>query len=238
MSESKHKHARRRAEPDPERARRWRTRIAAGLVVVGVVVAFRLLTGGTDEPAEAIDDPGATPGAAAGAAAGDGTAWITPDGSAYRMTVRPETEFLSVTSPSGCIQAAAAGTTNLRFTVLIENRTPTAAPVPEVEFAANLTKSGSVEPSLRTFAKASRRIEVVPLATARTCDEAARLGPTGRDPIPPGASVMFTGTLAGVATPVGDGLALLVRYVEADAEAEKGSSTTLVRVPFPEFPGD
>lgn len=223
MTETKHKHVR------PKTDRSWfrtgRGRTALVLVAVAGAVLARLLTGGSEDPADAVGTPGI-------AAPGKGIDWIAEDGSAYRLIVTPSVRPVSAASPSGCITAPSPDTTNLRFVVEVENRTPTAAEVPELEFAANVTGSGEVEQDPIAFTEASKRIEVVPLVGARTCAESSRVGPLGRERIESGASVTFTGTLAGVKTPVEPGLALIIRYAEADAEAASGSSKTVVRVPF------
>lgn len=223
MTETKHKHVRPKA--DGSWLRTGRGRAALVLVVVGGAVVARLLTGGSEDPADAAASLGL-------AAPGKGIDWIAEDGSAYRMSVTPSVRPVGTASPSGCITAPTPGTTNLRFVVEVQNRTPTAAEVPELEFAANVTDDGAVEPAPVAFAEASKRIEVVPLVGARTCAESSRLGPLGRERIEPGATATFTGTLAGVTTPVEPGLALIIRYAEADAEAASGSTKTVVRVPF------
>jgi len=246
MTESKHKHARSKDERPTEvtrdrseRARRkaeaavpWtrttRGWLALGGVVLGGVLVFRLLTDGSADGGDPADElAGASGSTLAGV-----TSWIAKDGSAYRMTVTPSSQLVNAASSSGCIPVPSAGTTNLQFTVEIENKSPTAAAVPSLEFAANIKDSGVVDAKLTSFARASTRIELLPLATTRSCAEASQIGPVGRDAIEPGTSTTFTGTLAGVRTPIGDGLALIVRYVKADARAASGASKSLVTVPF------
>lgn len=250
MTESKHKHARakderpvdvprtrsegsrsdgarRRAEARTPWTRTTWGRLAIAAVLAGGVVLFRVLTDGTAGDADPTDELSG----ASSASALDATEWVAQDGSAYRMTVKPSLILVNAGSSSGCITIPSPDRTNLRFTVEVENVSPTAAAVPSLEFAANMTAAGVVDPDLTSFAKASKRIELLPL-TARTCADAARIGPAGRELIAPGSTVVFTGTLGGVATPVDDQLALIVRYVRADADGESGSAKALVTVPF------
>lgn len=224
MTESKHKHA--RAKEDRPRTRAGRL-VGVVALVLGVLAAYWLVAGGAEEQV----DPSDALAAAAGTRSAGSTEWIAKDGYAYRMTVASSEQFVNVASASGCITVPAAGTTNLRFTVLIENRSPTAAPVPALEFAANLTDAGVVDSTLTSFAKASKRIELLPVGAARTCEESSRISPAGREKIEPGSIASFTGTLAGVKTPLGEGLSLVVRFLKADAGSRSGESQALVMVP-------
>lgn len=242
MTETRHKHAlpkdvrselrprgpasapRRKAQARPPWFRSGRGVLALVVLVVSAVVVV-LVAGGSEDPADSSGTPGLV-------VAGTGIDWVAEDGSAYRMTVQPSVEPVDDASSSGCVPVPAPGTTNLRFVVEVVNRTPTRAEVPELEFAANLTDSGAVEPEPVAFAEASRRIEMTPVVGARTCADSARVGPIGRVRIDSGASVIFTGTIAGVREPVGDGLEVLIRYAEADSASATGSTTTVVRVPF------
>jgi len=242
MTETRHKHAlpkdvrtelrhrvpvsapRRKAQARPPWFRTGRGALVLAVVVV-LAVAAVLVAGGSEDPA----DPSGTPGLVA---PGKGIDWIAEDGSAYRMTVRPSVEPVGTASPNGCVPVPGPGTTNLQFVVEVVNRTPTRAEVPELEFAANVTESGAVDLEPVAFAEASRRIEMAPVVGARTCADSARVGPIGRVRIDSGASVSFTGTIAGVQEPIGDGLEVLIRYAEADAASATGSTTTVVRVPF------
>jgi hypothetical protein len=217
---TKHKHARAKTPW----SRTTRGRLAAAVLLIGTAVGVRVATTDDDKADPLEEVSGARP-------ATDGITWVAQDGSAYRMTVTPSSRFVNAASPSGCITVPPPGTTNLRFTVTVQNRTPRATPVPGLEFAANLAESGAVHPGL-TFAEASKRIEVLPLATARTCDQASRVDAGAREPIPPGESITFTGTLAGVRTPLDESLALLVRYSRADASAPDGSELVVATVPF------
>lgn len=224
MTESKHKHARVRED----RPRTSRGRIVLVVVLVlGALATYWFLAGGGEKQV----DPSDALAAAAGTRSAGSTEWIAKDGYAYRMTVASSEQFVNVASASGCITVPPPGTTNLQFTVLIENRSPTAAPVPALEFAANLTDAGVVDTRLTSFAKASKRIELLPIAAARTCEESSRISPAGREKIEPGSIASFTGTLAGVKTPLGDGLSLIVRFLKADAGSRSGASPALVMVP-------
>ncbi len=247
MTETRHKHAlprdvwpearprvpaappRRKAQAGPPWFRTGRA-VLGLVVVVAVAVVASLVAGGSEDPSEASGTPGLV-------APGEGIDWITEDGSAYRMTVRPSVEPVGTASPSGCVQVPARGTTNLRFVVEVVNRTPTRAEVPELEFAANLAESGAVDTEPVAFSEASKQIEMTPVVGTRTCADSSRVGPIGRVRIDSGASVAFTGTIAGVREPIGDGLAVIIRYAEADAGSATGSTTTVVRVPFAGFAG-
>ncbi len=245
MTETRHKHALPkdvRPEPRPRPAtsapgRRARTRqpwvrrrrvvlVPVGLaaVVAGTVVVA-LTVGGSEDPTEASGPPDLV-------AAGRGINWIAEDGSAYRMTVLPSVERVGTASPSGCAPTPSPGTTNLQFLVEVVNRTPTRAEVPELEFAVNLTRSGEVDPGPTAFDEASRQVEMTPGVGARSCAESARVGPIGRVRIEPGDAVTFTGTIAGVQEPIGAGLAVMIRFAEADAASATGSTTAVVRVPI------
>jgi hypothetical protein len=159
--------------------------------------------------------------------------WRTLDGSSYRMTVEPSSAPDDDASPEGCVPAPADGRANLRFEVRIENLSGRPAPMPEVLFAVNASPSGELDRSPEAQAGTNRSIEMTPRAPRVPCDDAAAIRPTGRDEIPEGETVTFRGTVGGIVRPVPDGLALLIRYIQADELHPKLASTAGLRVPFP-----
>ena len=60
--------------------------------------------------------------------------------------------------------------------------------------------------------------------------------PAGRGTLAKGGSQTFDGVVGGIVEPAADGLALIVRYVQADDGNIGGSSTAELLAPFPPFP--
>lgn len=159
--------------------------------------------------------------------------WRTLDGSSYRMTVTPSSDRSQDPSPEGCVPAPGAGRANLRFEVRIENLSGRSAPMPEVLFAVNASPSGELDRSPAAEAGTNRSIEVTPRGPGVACEDAAAIRPTGRPDIEDGKTVTFRGTVGGIASPVPEGLALLIRYIQVDDLHPKVASTAGFRVPFP-----
>ena len=162
-----------------------------------------------------------------------GSEWKTADGSSYRITIVPSNERVDGASPGGCIKAPTSGHANVGFAVRIENLSDKAAPMPDVAFAANVNPKGELDLAALSLNTASRNIEVTPRAEDVPCSEASTVRPAGRDKLAKGDSVTFEGVVGGILEPVPNGLALIVRYVQADGSDTGTSSTAEVLAPFP-----
>lgn len=163
--------------------------------------------------------------------------WHTLDGSSYHLTVKPSSKPRNDVSPEGCLPAPADGHANLGFEVRIENLSGRPAPMPEVSFAVNASEGGQLDRSPEAEAGANRAIEVTPRGPGVPCDDAAAIRPTGRAEIAKGKTVTLHGTVGGIVTPVPDGLALLVRYIQVDELNPKQAGTASFRAPFPKDEG-
>jgi hypothetical protein len=204
--------------------RTTRGAVLLAVVVLGAAVALRLAVGGSK------DDDTSASGPIGPAPQHFGTEWRTADGSSYQITLTQIAQHVAAAPRDGCVPPAAAGLTNLRFLVRIDNTGSKTAPVPSVAFAVNTKPSGAISKSL-SFAKASRRISLTP-AGAQSCADASR---TGGGTIAPQSAATFTGMLGGVKRPVGAGLALIVRYTQADAAAPGGSGTAEITAIYPDM---
>jgi hypothetical protein len=221
MTESnKHKHARRRAATPWGGRRGW---VLAALAAAGAALVLRLVLGG-DSSADEQTPVGA-------ALTTVGNTWKTESGDSYRLTITPITQPVNAGSNDGCVPAPAAGRTNLRFTVRIDNEGSEPAPVPRLDFGVNVTPAGVVTKGL-SYAKASRAIAITPQRNARDCADSTRVN-RGDDEIAPASAAIYTGLIGGIKTPVGAGLSLIVRYEHADAGASSGSSTKELLARFP-----
>jgi hypothetical protein len=179
-----------------------------------------------------VGDDDATAGSSGSASYG--AEWVTIDGSSYRMSVEASVEELDDASPGGCIDEPASGHANLGFTVLLENLTDEAAPMPDVVFAVNATEAGQLDMSPESLAGANQTIELSPRAEGARCEEASAIHPAGREPLEPGGSTSFRGLVGGIVTPVPSGLVLIVRYVQADRANPAVASSADILVPFPQ----
>ena len=165
--------------------------------------------------------------------------WQTIDGSTYRITVTPSSALSDEPSPNGCLPAPDDDqTTNLRFTLRIENLSPDKqAPTPQVAFGTNVTRAGKVDPAITTLDGASTSIEVGPVAAGTSCSVARGIASGSGTALAPGGFAEFSGVAGGLPSPVPNDLALIVRYFAADAaQVARGtgfSDVDLV-VPFPD----
>jgi hypothetical protein len=157
----------------------------------------------------------------------------TLDGSSYRISVVPSAEPLDDPSPGGCVQAPRAGTTNLGFTVRIDNLGEEDAPMPEVLFAVTADAAGSLDTSPEAMAGTNRSIELAPAAKGATCEDASTIRPTGRGRLRAGGSATLRGFVGPIVSPVPEGLALIVRYVQVDPTHPSQAGTAEVLAPFP-----
>jgi hypothetical protein len=206
------------------RTTRGQVAIAVGVLALALVVRFAVGGG---------DDKNANQTPVGAARTTYGTDWKTADGHSYEITVSPIAELVNASSDHGCVAAPAPGKTNLRFTVRIDNKGSDPAPVPGVRFAANVKASGAIMAGV-SFEKASRHIDLSPLRNLRDCTGSAQITGDG-ETIGPKSSVTYSGLIGGVKTPVGGGLALIVRYTQADASAPGGSGTADVVVQYPDM---
>jgi hypothetical protein len=164
-----------------------------------------------------------------------GTEWTAPDGDHLRIGITPAQHATTAAAPGGCLAAAGAGHLNVPFAVRIDNLGRKAAPVPEIEIAANTGADGAVRPAELSLAHGSRRIELDPRAAAGSCSDAAALGPVGRAGLPAHGSLTLQGLVGGVVagtTGTASGLSLIVRYHQQDASAPGGASVQEFVVPF------
>lgn len=230
------KHARRDDPASPARrpatVRHGTTgvRLAAVLAVLGVVVMLLIWSpwsGGPDSPANTA--PSGPPLPTYGAD------WRTAAGDSYRLTVTPAVVTSDRASAGGCYPAPVAGRVNVRFDVRIENLSHHVAPVPDVEFGANLGPEGRVRPRVLAYDGTSHPIELSPVTDGTDCSEADGLGPQDRTPLPADTGRTWTGLVAGITPGAGSGpagLRLIVRYQEVDVTAAGGSTPVDVVVPF------
>jgi hypothetical protein len=163
--------------------------------------------------------------------------WQTVDGSTYEIVVTPSSAPSDQASTSGCIGAPHGATTNLGFTVKITNTSiDREAPTPQVAFGVNVGSSGAVDPAITTLDDAKTTIEVGPVAAGTSCTVARGIPAGAGGPLGPGTSADYTGVVGGAPSPVPDGLALIVRYFQADAaQVARGTGFSAVDlvVPFP-----
>ncbi|MCZ4499512.1 MAG: hypothetical protein JWQ74_2065 [Marmoricola sp.] len=219
-------------QPRPARTRfawirttRWQVALAVAVLAVAVLARFLVPDGDSAADRRAALD--ALPG-------GYGAVWTTQDGSSYRLTLTPVASAVLDASPSGCVATAGPGRANARFQVRIDNFSSREAPVPRVEFGANVTSKGTIDTST-AFRSLSRRIDVSPQAAVRGCDQAWKIGPDSRDTIAEGGSVSFTGLIGGLRTPVGRGLVLIAEYDEADPATPSNAHTARTTAIFGPF---
>lgn len=213
----------------PPRAKRERPGWLRWKVVVPIVAGAALLFALqqiflTDDPTDPIRSSGLPT---------YGAEWTTADGSAYRITVVPSNELVHTASPDGCIKAPASGHTSVGFSVRVENLSDHPAPFPDVAFAANVNADGAVDLSALTLTAGSRNIEVTPRVKGTPCDEAYLVRPAGRGKLKEGGSATFEAVVGGIVEPPPTGLALIVRYVQADGAKPGGSTTAEILAPFP-----
>lgn len=163
--------------------------------------------------------------------------WQTVDGNTYEIVVTPSSAPSDEPSTNGCIGAPHDGTANLRFTVRITNTSiDKSAPTPQVAFGVNLGGSGAVDPAITTLDDAKTTIEVGPVKAGTSCTVARGIPAGSGDVLGPGASAEYHGVVGGAPSPVPDGLALIVRYFQADAaQVARGTGFSAVDkvVPFP-----
>lgn len=186
--------------------------VVAAVLVLGLAVLVRVLASG-EEPAEAGPEiPGAV-----NATYGD--RWTTLDGSTYEVSIETLSDLAQGGSDggSGCLATPPAGTANLRFRVIVTNRSDREAEVPRIDFGTDLGRGGSLVTPLPTFAKSNKRVVITPLvAGAQSCKEAARLGTGTRPKIPAGGAAEFFGTFGPIKVPVGARPTVIYRFYAAD----------------------
>lgn len=158
-----------------------------------------------------------------------GADWSGADGTRYRISVTPLSTLSSRASSDGCVRAPAAGFVNARFGVRIENLSGRTAPVPAVDFGANLDASGSADPTAVDLPASRTNVSVTPGARGAGCGTASSIGPRGRSGLEKGAVLDLVGTVGGISIPVQPGLSVIVRYTDQDGEQE-------LLAPFPAFP--
>lgn len=207
----------------------WRSTpglVAFAVVVIALAFGVRVLVSGDDEePAPRATVPGAVN-------ATYGNQWTTVEGSTYEITVEPLSDLVQGASASGCLPAPPAGSANLHFRILITNKSDVEAGVPRVDFGTDLVR-GEVDPARQTFATSNKAVVVDrPAVGATTCKEAARLGPDGRDKIPAGGVVEFTGTFGPIEVPARVVPTVVYRYFVDDNGRPKA---TELLAPFTRF---
>lgn len=209
--------------------------IVFAVVVIGAAFGIRLLV-----TAEDGDENRAAAPAEVNAANGQfANEWTTLDGSRYEVTIKTLSNLVQGPSSTGCLQPLRADSTKLSFQVVITNKSDREARVPKLDFGTDLGKGGLVDAALQKamvdqqFGKLNRTLEITPPVPGETkCAEIARLRPTGRDLIPAGASVEFTGTFGPLALPVKTLPTVAYRYYAADGAEEK---PTILLAPFARF---
>jgi len=199
-------------------------RTARGQLVIGgcaiaAVVLLQVLVPSGD------DDPGPPPGEGLPKFGAD---WSTSAGSRYRISVTPLGDLSSKASADGCVPAPADGFVNARFGVRVENLSGKSAPVPAVDFGANLDARGSADPTMVALPSVRTNVSVQPDGDGGTCADASSIRPDGRT-MKNGEARDFVGTVGGISIPVDPGLAVIVSY------RDQGSETALL-APFPAFP--
>lgn len=203
-------------------------RLAVALVVLGVLLGVLVWSPWSSDP----DSEAATPAPSGPPLPTYGTDWRTAAGHSYRITVTPAVRTSSEPSEGGCFPEPPAGRVNVRFDVRVENLSHHSSPVPEVGFAANLGPNGRVRAAVLDYDRASRTVELAPLADGAGCATASTLGAEGNESLPADTARTWHGVVAGVAGPDPAGLRLLVRYRQVDVEAAGGSSAAEFVVPF------
>lgn len=210
--------------------------IVFAVVVIGAALGIRLLVTSGDDDAVAGAGAPAPVNAANGQFANE---WTTLDGSRYEVTIKTLSNLVQGPSSTGCLQPLRADSTKLSFQVVITNKSDREARVPKLDFGTDLGKGGLVDAALQKamvdqqFGKLNRTLEITPPVPGETkCAEIARLRPTGRDVIPAGGSVEFTGTFGPLALPVKNLPTVAYRYYAADGTAEK---PTILLAPFARF---
>ncbi|MCX6396891.1 MAG: hypothetical protein NTV23_10435 [Propionibacteriales bacterium] len=222
---SKHRRAepRRAARParNPGRVLAW-MRTTPGLAVAAVVlvvlaVGVQLLTRGAEESPGSSTLPGAV-----NATFGD--RWMTVDGFSYEVAIETLDDLVQGSSDggSGCLAAPPAGMTNLRFRIVVTNRSDRAAPLPRLDFGTDLGRGGKLQQKTPSFAQANKAVVVTPLvAGVSTCADASRLGTTGRPRIPAGGAVEYFGAFGPLDLPLTSRPTVLYRYYAADNGADR-----------------
>jgi hypothetical protein len=156
-------------------------------------------------------------------------------GTAYEITVTADPTPIDQPSPHGCVAGPKAGTTNLAFTVTIENPSITqTVDVPPVSFGLDVGADGKVDPGITSFEHASTAVEISPIAGGTSCSEARSIQDGGGEPLPPGGSTTFTGVVGGAPKTSTEGLALVVRVFQHDPNPRANPRVpldTVVRFP-------
>lgn len=188
--------------------------IVFAVIVLGAALGVRLLVGGDDEPSG--NAKAGIPGAA-NATYGD--QWRTVDGSLYEVSIETLSDLAQGGSDggSGCLPAPPPGTTNLRFRVIITNRSDREVEVPRMDFGTDVVRGGTVAKKMPTFAKSNKQVVITPLvAGAPNCRDAARLGTVARDRIPVGGAAEFFGAFGPLKLPVSTRPTVIYRFYADD----------------------
>ena len=158
--------------------------------------------------------------------------WTTVDGGSYRITVTPLREQSSQPSPAGCLGATEEGRANRRFSIRLENTSPTkTSEVPQVAFGVNMTADGTYDPTITTLDRASTKVEIGPVAEGTPCSQARTIVAGSGEPLPPGGVREFTGVVGNVPAAAPDGLGVVVRWFAADeAQVARGTGFSPVDV--------
>jgi len=158
-----------------------------------------------------------------------GAEWTGVHATRYRISVTPLGALSSKASDDGCVPAPRDGFVNARFGVRIQNLSGKDAPIPVVDFGANLDASGSPDPTTSSLPSQRRNVSLTPRAGNARCSKASSVGPSGRSTMKRGAVLDLVGTVGGVSIPVQPGLAVVLRYVTSTGTQE-------LLAPFPAFP--
>jgi hypothetical protein len=215
--------------PNPQRTRvrfpRWYSTgrgqllIAGGAVALAVVLRV-LVPGGSAE------EPGTPLGSGLPRYGAD---WTAAHGTKYRISVTPLAQLSSRASGDGCVRTPSDGFVNARFGVRVENLSGTDAPVPRVDFGANLDASGSAVPTMVDLPRVRTNVAVTPRSRGTTCSAASSIAPSAGPSMKKDQVLDFVGTVGGISIPVEPGLSVIVRYV-----GKSGAQELLA--PFPAFP--
>lgn len=165
--------------------------------------------------------------------------WTTADGGTYRITVTPLRDQSTQPSRAGCLGATEEGRVNRRFSILLENTSPTkTSPVPQVAFGVNVKADGTFDPTITTLDRASTKVEISPVAEGASCAAARTIVAGSGDALPPGGSREYEGAVGDVPADAPEGLGVVVRWFQADeAQVARGTGFSPVDV-VAAFPKD
>lgn len=229
------------APPRPSRSRRSQFERPSGHLIAAIVSLVVILVSllalqqvEEQRDADALEAANTTSTTLPGYSA----EWTAQGGGTYRVTATPSLDVLDQASRYGCLDKPTVGHVNALFTVVIENTSADQeAPVPQLAFGANL-RDGFLDPAITTLdGGGSTDIEVGPIEEGASCSLARSIAAGQGTPIPPGGSATFTGAVGEVPSPFPAGLALIVRYFQADDYARGPGFVALdLLAPFPADP--